>query len=175
MSIIQSEDLIAVCDQEVRSLIIVQKFGGTSMGSVERIKRVADKVIHAREQGYNVVVVVSAMAGETDRLLNLAHEISSQPPRREMDMLLATGEQVSISLLSIALRDRGYQAKSLTGHQVRITTDSFHTKARIQNVDTERIKEELAKGVIVVVAGFQGVDEKGEITTLGRGGPLPLC
>lgn len=151
-------------------MIIVQKFGGTSMGSVERIKNVANKVIQTKEQGHNVVVVVSAMAGETDRLLNLAHEISSQPSRREMDMLLATGEQVSISLLSIALRDRGYQAKSFTGHQVRITTDSFHTKARIQSVDTERIKEELAKGVIVVVAGFQGVDEKGEITTLGRGG-----
>ncbi len=140
------------------------------MGCVERIRKVADRVIQARDEGQQVVVVVSAMAGETDRLLDLAYGISGEPPKREMDMLLATGEQVSIALLSIALRDRGYSAKSLTGHQVRITTNSIHTKARIQNIDPQRIKDELDQNNIVVVAGFQGVDESGEITTLGRGG-----
>lgn len=150
--------------------IIVQKYGGTSLRSVERIQKVAERVIQTREQGFEVVAVVSAMAGETNRLTDLAGEISDSPPRREMDMLLSTGEQVSIALLSIALRERGYMAKSFTGQQARIKTDSFHTKARIQSVDSERIKKELAKGTIVVVAGFQGTDEKGEITTLGRGG-----
>lgn len=150
--------------------IIVQKYGGTSLGSTERIQKVAERVIQAKEQGYEVVTVVSAMAGETNRLMDLAQKISDHPPKREMDMLLSTGEQVSIALLTIALRDRGYKAKSFTGHQARITTDSFHTKARIQNVDSQRIKKELTDGTIVVVAGFQGMDEKGEITTLGRGG-----
>ncbi|MFP5344596.1 MAG: aspartate kinase, partial [Gammaproteobacteria bacterium] len=150
--------------------LIVQKYGGTSVGNAERIGNVADKVIAARKQGHDVVVVVSAMSGETDRLLKLARELDPRPSERELDVLLATGEQVTIALLSIALEKRGCAARSYTGAQVCIRTDSAHTKARIMDIDAERIFASLSAGRVVVVAGFQGVDEQGNITTLGRGG-----
>ncbi len=150
--------------------LIVQKYGGTSVGSAERIGNVAGKVIAARKQGHDVVVVVSAMSGETDRLLKLAQELAPRPSERELDVLLATGEQVTIALLSIALENRGCAARSYTGAQVCIRTDSAHTKARIMDIDAERIFADLNAGRVVVVAGFQGVDEHGNITTLGRGG-----
>jgi len=150
--------------------LIVQKFGGTSVGNIERIKNVADRVIETKKQGHDVIVVVSAMSGETDRLLNLAYQIMDIPDGRELDMLLATGEQVSIALLAMALKAKGQEARSFTGHQVRIITDSSHTKARIRAIDSERIFRELKEGRVVVIAGFQGIDGNGEITTLGRGG-----
>ncbi|MGY6216416.1 aspartate kinase [Methylolobus aquaticus] len=150
--------------------LYVHKYGGTSVGSVERIKEVANKVIAARERGEQVVVVVSAMSGETNRLVALAHEIDGSPDPREMDVLLSTGEQVTIALLSIALQARGCPAASYTGGQVRIVTDEAHTKARILDIDTERLRQDLSSGRVVVVAGFQGVTESGDITTLGRGG-----
>ncbi|MEM9397261.1 MAG: aspartate kinase [Pseudomonadota bacterium] len=150
--------------------LIVQKFGGTSVGSVERIEQVADKVQRFREAGHNIVVVVSAMSGETNRLLALAHDIQQQPTGRELDTLLATGEQVTIALLAMALEKRGQPAKSFTGGQVRILTDDAHNKARIQDIDRTRLEDELKAGRVVVVAGFQGVDPAGNITTLGRGG-----
>ncbi|MBI2994192.1 MAG: aspartate kinase [Gammaproteobacteria bacterium] len=150
--------------------LIIQKFGGTSVGSVERINAVADKVIRTRKQGHDVVVVVSAMSGETDRLLALANDIAHRPDRRELDVLLATGEQVTIALLAIALREKGQDAVSFTGGQVRILTDSAHTKARIMDIDAARVRKALSKGRVVVVAGFQGIDADGNITTLGRGG-----
>ncbi len=150
--------------------LIVQKYGGTSVGSAERIGNVAGKVIAARKQGHDVVVVVSAMSGETDRLLKLAQELDPRPSERELDVLLATGEQVTIALLSIALEKRGCAARSYTGAQVCIRTDSAHTKARIMDIDAGRIFADLGAGRVVVVAGFQGVDEHGNITTLGRGG-----
>jgi aspartate kinase len=150
--------------------LIVQKYGGTSVGSVERIQNVAERVIAARKQGHDVVVVVSAMSGETNRLVALAKEISPIPNAREFDVLLSTGEQVTIGLLSIALEAKGYPARSYTGFQVRILTDSAHTKARIQEIDDHRMREDLSQGRVVVVAGCQGVDAQGNITTLGRGG-----
>ena len=150
--------------------LIVQKFGGTSVGSVERIAQVADKVARFRSDGHQVVVVVSAMSGETNRLLGLAHEVQEQPLARELDVLLATGEQVTTALLSMALNRRGVAAKSYTGSQVRILTDGAHTKARIRDIDDSRLQADLAAGFVLVVAGFQGVDEQGNITTLGRGG-----
>jgi aspartate kinase len=150
--------------------LIVQKYGGTSVGSSERIGNVADKVIGSRNRGNDVVVVVSAMSGETDRLLKQAREISEQPSPRELDVLLATGEQVTIALLSMALEKRGCSARSYTGAQVHIRTDSAHNKARIRNIEDKHIRADLAQGKVVVVAGFQGVDEDGNITTLGRGG-----
>jgi len=150
--------------------LYVQKFGGTSVGSTERIESVADKIIAYRNQGHDIVVVVSAMSGETNRLLALAHAIDSQPSPRETDVLLATGEQVTIALLSIALQKRGCKAISFTGGQVRILTDESHTRARIREIDDKKIRHELAQGSVVVVAGFQGIDEEGNITTLGRGG-----
>ncbi len=150
--------------------LIVQKYGGTSVGSVERIAHVADKVIATRSQGYDVVVVVSAMSGETNRLVTLAKSVADPPKEREFDVLLATGEQVTISLLSIALEAKGCPARSYTGAQVRILTDSAHTKARILDINNQSIRADLAQGIVVVVAGFQGVDEQGNITTLGRGG-----
>ena len=150
--------------------LIVQKFGGTSVGSVERIQSVAEKVGRFRDAGHDVVVVVSAMSGETNRLVGLAHEISERPNPREMDVLLSTGEQVTIALLSMALEERGYGARSYTGGQVRILTDNAYTKARIREIDNQHIREDLGAGRVVVVAGFQGVDEDGNITTLGRGG-----
>ncbi|MEZ5509182.1 MAG: aspartate kinase [Gammaproteobacteria bacterium] len=150
--------------------LIVQKYGGTSVGTVERIKNVAKKVERYRDQGHDVVVVVSAMSGETNRLIALANEIHEQPPARELDVLVTTGEQVTIALLSMALQKDGYDARSYTGAQVRILTDDAYGKARIQAIDADRIRADLAKGRVVVVAGFQGVDEDGNITTLGRGG-----
>ena len=150
--------------------LLVQKFGGTSVGSLERIQGVADKVKGFREQGHDVVVVVSAMSGETNRLTELASNIQKQPTPREMDVLLSTGEQVTIALLSMALNERGCPARSYTGSQVSIQTDESHTKARIKKIDTERMKADLDKGRVLVVAGFQGCDEFGNITTLGRGG-----
>ena len=150
--------------------LIVQKYGGTSVGSVERIQAVAKRVSASRAAGNDVVVVVSAMSGETNRLLALAHDIAPEPTPREMDVLLSTGEQVTIALLSMALQVLGCEARSYTGAQVRITTDSSHTKARIQSIDDVRIREDLAAGRVIVVAGFQGMDEQGNITTLGRGG-----
>jgi aspartate kinase len=150
--------------------LIVQKYGGTSVGSPERIAHVADKVIAYRERGDDVVVVVSAMSGETDRLIGLAKAIHAAPTPRELDVLLATGEQVTIALLSMALEKRGCPARSYTGGQVHILTDSAHNKARIRDIDGARVRRDLGEGRVVVVAGFQGVDEHGNITTLGRGG-----
>ena len=150
--------------------LIVQKFGGTSVGSVERICAVAEKIIGFRDQGHDIVVVVSAMSGETNRLIGLASEIQQDPDPREMDVLVSTGEQVTIALLCMALKERGHDARSYTGSQVRILTDEFHTKARIVSIDNERIQKDLSKGRVVVVAGFQGINDQGDITTLGRGG-----
>ena len=150
--------------------LIVQKYGGTSVGNLERIENVADKVIGWRERGHHVVVVVSAMSGETDRLIGLAKGISPRPDPRELDVLLATGEQVTIALLCIALEKRGCPARSYTGGQVRILTDNAFNKARIQDIEASAMRADLDAGRIVVVAGFQGVDEDGNITTLGRGG-----
>ena len=150
--------------------LIVQKYGGTSVGNPERIKNVARKVANFRAQGHKVVVVVSAMSGETNRLIALTKEVASNPDPRELDVVVSTGEQVTIGLLCMALHDIGVKAKSYTGGQVRILTDSAHTKARILNIDEAPIKKDLDEGNIVVVAGFQGVDEHGNITTLGRGG-----
>ena len=150
--------------------LIVQKFGGTSVGSAERIEAVAEKIISFRDRGDDIVVVVSAMSGETNRLTALAQEMMDQPTAREMDVLLSTGEQVTIALLSMALEKRGYGARSFTGGQVRILTDDAHTKARIREIDSTRIMAQLEQQNVVVVAGFQGVNEAGCITTLGRGG-----
>ena len=150
--------------------LIVQKFGGTSVGSIERIEQVADKVEKFRAEGHSVVVVVSAMSGETNRLIGLAHEIQERPVPREMDVLVSTGEQVTTALLSMALDKRGVKAKSYNGSQVRILTDDAHTKARIKEIDDARLHADLDQGYVIVVAGFQGVDENGNITTLGRGG-----
>lgn len=150
--------------------LIVQKYGGTSVANVERIQRVAEKVHAAREAGNDVVVVVSAMSGETNRLLELAKEINPKPPAREVDVLVSTGEQVTIALLTMALEGRGCPARSYTGGQVRILTDTTFSKARIQDIDAQALKEDLKRGRVVVVAGFQGVTPDGAITTLGRGG-----
>ena len=150
--------------------LIVQKYGGTSVGTIERIEAVAERIVGFRERGDDVVVVVSAMSGETNRLIGLAGEINDEPSPREMDVLVSTGEQVTIALLSMALQKRGYDARSYTGSQVRILTDSSHSKARIQEIDAHRMEHDLSKGRVVVVAGFQGSDENGNITTLGRGG-----
>ena len=150
--------------------LIVQKYGGTSVGSIERIEAVADKVKRARDLGKDLVVVVSAMSGETNRLVALAREVSQTPIPRELDVLLSTGEQVTIALLSMALGKRGCPARSYTGGQVHILTDSAHNKARIRDIDAARVKADLETGRVVVIAGFQGVDENGNITTLGRGG-----
>ncbi|MDY6841416.1 MAG: aspartate kinase [Pseudomonadota bacterium] len=150
--------------------LLVQKFGGTSVGTTERIETVADKVCRFRKDGHDVVVVVSAMSGETNRLIALANNIMEEPTPREMDVLVSTGEQVTIALLSMALQKRGCEARSYTGSQVRILTDSSHTKARIKQIDEQRMREDLDAGRVVVVAGFQGIDENGNITTLGRGG-----
>lgn len=150
--------------------LVVQKYGGTSVGDVERIRNVARRVLNTKNQGHEVVVVVSAMAGETDRLLRLAQQVTSNPDEREMDVLISTGEQVSIALLAIALKDMGADAKSYLGFQIKIATDSAFGKARITRIDSERMLSDLKNGRILVVAGFQGVDESDSITTLGRGG-----
>lgn len=150
--------------------LIVQKYGGTSVGTVERIQAVADKVIKTQKQGHQVVVVVSAMSGETDRLISLAKDITSSPTPRELDVLLSTGEQTTIALLSMALEEKGYAAVSYTGGQVHIRTDNEHNKARIVDIESARVHKQLDDGKVVVIAGFQGIDEDGNITTLGRGG-----
>jgi aspartate kinase len=150
--------------------LIVQKYGGTSVGSPERIKNVANRVARWQARGHQIVVVVSAMSGETNRLIALAKEIQAQPDPRELDVLVSTGEQVTIGLLAMALKEAGLKARSYTGAQVKIVTDSAFTKARILKIDEERMRADLNEGCVVVVAGFQGVDEQGNITTLGRGG-----
>lgn len=150
--------------------LLVQKYGGTSVASVERIKDVAAKIAATKRNGHDLVVVVSAMAGETNRLITLAHEISEMPDEREKDVLLASGEQVSVALLGLALKELGQPARSYLGHQVRIETDRAYGKARILSIDSTKIVQGLKAGEIVVVAGFQGVDEDDNITTLGRGG-----
>ncbi|MDI3280953.1 MAG: aspartate kinase, partial [Bacillota bacterium] len=150
--------------------IIVQKFGGSSVANAELVKRVAQRVVRTARQGYAVVVVVSAQGDTTDELIALAHQITDRPPSREFDMLLATGEQISIALLAMAIQALGHPVISLTGGQGGIITDAVHTKAKIVHVDTSRIKRELERGKIVIVAGFQGVSRENEITTLGRGG-----
>lgn len=150
--------------------LIVHKYGGTSVGSVERIQAVADRVIKARDAGDQMVIVLSAMSGETNRLLDLAAGVSDRPAPRELDVLLSTGEQVTIALLSMCLEARGYPARSYTGSQVHILTDSVHNKARIMDIDAAKVRADLDAGCVVVVAGFQGVDEHGNVTTLGRGG-----
>ncbi|MBZ0332897.1 aspartate kinase [Marinobacter sp. AL4B] len=150
--------------------LLVQKFGGTSVGTTERIEAVADKICRFRKEGHDIVVVVSAMSGETNRLIALAGDIMEEPTPREMDVLVSTGEQVTIALLSMALQKRGCDARSYTGGQVRILTDNSHNKARIKDIDAHRMQSDLDAGRVIVVAGFQGVDEQGNITTLGRGG-----
>jgi len=150
--------------------LIVQKFGGTSVANIEKIKNVAEKVIKVKQAGHQVVVVLSAMAGETDRLINLAHSATDLPDEREYDSLISTGEQVTVTLLAIVLNAMGCKARSFLGFQVKILTDQAYKKARISLIDTENIKKELKKGTVIVVAGFQGVDKDNNITTLGRGG-----
>jgi len=150
--------------------LIVQKYGGTSVGSIERIRHVAERVIEAKKTGDDLIVVVSAMSGETDRLIGLAHQIAERPDEREYDVLVSTGEQVSIALLAIALQSMGYRAVSFLGFQVSIVTNSEFTKARILSIDSEKITKALRDGSIVVIAGFQGIDEEENVTTLGRGG-----
>ena len=150
--------------------LIVQKYGGTSVGSAERIKNVANRVAKTRAEGHDVVVVVSAMSGETNRLVALAQEMQDFPDPRELDVVLSTGEQVTIGLLAMALKNIGVPAKSYTGWQVAVKTDNAHTKARIEDIDDEKMRADLKQGKVVIVAGFQGVDGNGDIATLGRGG-----
>ena len=150
--------------------LIVQKYGGTSVGSPERIKNVANRIAKFKAAGHNVVVVVSAMSGETNRLVALAEAMQEYPDPREMDVILATGEQVTIGLLAMALKNIGLDAKSYTGWQVAVTTDSSHTKARIEDIDADHIHADIKEGKVIIVAGFQGIDGNGDITTLGRGG-----
>jgi len=149
---------------------IVQKYGGTSVGDVERIKNVARRCLAARKAGHDVAVVVSAMAGETNRLLKLTTDVARKPSKREQDVVASTGEQVTVGLLALAIEELGGQARSFLGHQVRIVTDSAHANARIKSIDGEKLFESFKRGEIAVVAGFQGIDEHGSITTLGRGG-----
>lgn len=150
--------------------LIVQKYGGTSVGSIERIHRVAERIVDFHGKGNSLVVVLSAMSGETDRLVKLAHEATACPDEREMDMLLSSGERVTIALLAMELRGRGINARSFTGRQVGIITNSSHTKARISRITADRIKEAISNGIIPIVAGFQGINEQSDVTTLGRGG-----
>ena len=150
--------------------LIVQKYGGTSVGSPERIKNVANRIAKFKAAGHDVVVVVSAMSGETNRLVALAEAMQEYPDPREMDVILATGEQVTIGLLAMALKNIGLDAKSYTGWQVAVTTDSSHTKARIEDIDADHIHADIKEGKVIIVAGFQGIDGNGDITTLGRGG-----
>ena len=150
--------------------VIVQKFGGTSLADTDKIKNVARAVVREKELGNDVIVVVSAMGHTTDNLIKLAHEITSRPSDREMDMLMSTGEQVSIALLTMAIQEMGYDAVSMTGAQVGILTEDTHSKARIVDIKTDKLEKHIEEGKIIIVAGFQGVTPKGEITTLGRGG-----
>jgi len=156
--------------KKVRKKVIVQKFGGTSVGSIERIKAVAERVVRTQRAGNKVVVVVSAMAGETDKLIGLAHQITPSPTEREMDLLLSSGERVTSALTAMAIEALGEKSIALTGRQVGIITDKAHTKAKIERITAERVKEALKKGIIPVIAGFQGITETEEVTTLGRGG-----
>jgi len=151
-------------------MLIVQKYGGTSVGSIERIKTVANRVVEKQKKGNQVVVVVSAMSGETDKLMGLAHQISPNPDEREMDLLLSSGERISAALTALAIRELGFQAMSFTGRQVGIITDEVHTKAKIERITAESVRRAIAEGIIPVIAGFQGITETSEITTLGRGG-----
>ena len=150
--------------------LIVQKYGGTSVGTVDKIRHVAKRVVETKKSGNDLVVVVSAMAGETDRLIDLAHQVVDTPDEREYDVMVSTGEQVSIALLCMAIHALGHRAVSFLGFQIKIITDSEFTKARILNIDSEKVTKELKEGGIIVVAGFQGIDEGGNVTTLGRGG-----
>lgn len=150
--------------------LIIQKYGGTSVGSIKRIKHVAKRIASSHEEGNRLVVVVSAMTGETDRLINLSRQITPSPDQRETDMLISSGERVTISLLAMALQDRGIPARSFTGRQVGILTDSAHTKARIEQISADRLKDALNQGIVPVVAGFQGINQMSDVTTLGRGG-----
>ena len=151
-------------------MLVVQKYGGTSVGTLERIKNVANRVAKARDEGKDLVIVVSAMSGETNKLIEYAHYFSKNPSKREMDMLLSSGERVTAALLAIALNEMGYKTVALTGRQAGIQTDDTHTYARIESINTERLEKEIKDGNIVIVAGFQGINHKGEVTTLGRGG-----
>ncbi len=150
--------------------LVVQKYGGTSVGTIDRIQHVAQKIASIRKTGTQVVVVVSAMAGETDKLVKMAHQICDNPERREMDLLLSSGERISSALLTMALQARGIPAISMTGRQIGLQTDSVHTRARIKQIDAKRAQQALKENNVIVVAGFQGVNEKGDVTTLGRGG-----
>jgi aspartate kinase len=150
--------------------LVVQKYGGSSVADINKLENVARRVVKSKEAGNDIIVVLSAMAGETDRLIQLAHKVADEPDGREYDALISTGEQLTVTLLSIILNRMGFRAKSLLGYQVKIVTDRSYTKARIFHIDTKKICKELKKGTIVVVAGFQGVDKDGNITTLGRGG-----
>ena len=149
-------------------MLIVQKYGGTSVANIERIKKVAERVIKYKKEGHDLVVVVSAMAGETDRLINLAKEITPNPPLRELDLLVSTGEQVTSALLAITLQSMGFDSVAFLGYQIPIYTTNLFTKAKIKEIKVDKIKKELNQGKIVVVAGFQGVTEEGDITTLDR-------
>ncbi len=151
-------------------MLVVQKYGGTSVGTLERIENVAKRVAIARDEGKDLVIVVSAMSGETNKLIEYAHNFSKNPSKREMDMLLSSGERVTAALLAIALNEMGYKTVALTGRQAGIVTDNTHTYARIETINTNRLKKEIESGNIVIVAGFQGINKDGEITTLGRGG-----
>jgi aspartate kinase len=156
--------------ERIRLALIVQKYGGTSVGSVDRIKAVAERIVETQKGGNKVVVIVSAMAGETDKLIGLATRISEDPDEREMDLLLSSGERISAALTALAINERGLKAVSFTGRQVGIVTDDAHTKAKIERITAERVKKALDKGMIPVIAGFQGVTETSDVTTLGRGG-----
>jgi len=151
-------------------MLVVQKYGGTSVGSLERIENVANRVAKARQEGKDLVIVVSAMSGETNKLIEYARHFSSNPSKREMDMLLSSGERVTAALLAIALNEMGHKTIALTGRQAGIKTDNSHTYARIESINTERLKQEISGGNIIIVAGFQGINNNGEVTTLGRGG-----
>ena len=150
--------------------LVVQKYGGTSVANIPRIRHVAEKIARTRQRGYDVVVVVSAMAGETDKLMALAHKITDSPECREVDLLLSSGERISSSLLTIALNTIGCPVVSMTGRQIGMVTDSIHTRARIKQIDTAKAQSVLKNKHVVVVAGFQGINEQGDVTTLGRGG-----
>ena len=151
-------------------MLIVQKYGGTSVGSIEKIKAVAERVVKTKKQGNNVVVIVSAMAGETDMLISLANQVSPNPDEREMDLLLSSGERISAALTAMAINELGFKSVSFTGRQVGIITDESHTKAKIEKITGEQVRKSLSNGIIPVIAGFQGITETSEVTTLGRGG-----
>jgi aspartate kinase len=151
-------------------VLIVQKYGGTSVGNPDRIRNVAKRAVRTKEEGHDVVVVVSAMSGETDKLINLAHQVNENPDPREMDMLVSTGERVTIALLAMAIQALGHKAQSFTGRQAGIVSDNVHTKARIEKISGERVKHAIKEGKIAVVAGFQGITEQDDVSTLGRGG-----